>query len=173
MNYRKGWKRAVSLLMTVVFLFYAAGYRNYSFATNGVTQSRTPAEINDFPAEYRAGLEAVKKAFPNAVFIKFDTGLDWSELFTSSSFFYPYRCTIPNSKNSSGAYNYPSSYKGIEFNNAFNFIENEWSVQEGGWTQASEALIRYYVDPRNFLSSEGIFSFLSTSYNEQLSLIHI
>lgn len=151
----------VTLVITV--FHYADRSMNYSYAA--VSQSRRVAAVSEFPTSYQSGLSAVQKAFPNARFVYFDTGLTWTELFTKDSFYYPYRCTIPNSKQTDGTYSYPSSYKGIEFNNAFNFITNEWAEQEGGWTQASEALIQYYVDPRNFFTAEGIFSFLSTSYN--------
>ena len=163
-------KRSVAMLvcvaMTVCLVALDGNFMKKSYAA--VTQSRWVAQIGEFPSSYQAGLNAVKRAYPNASFVYYDTGLEWSALFQAASFYYPYRCTIPNSKNSSGQYNYPSSYKGVEFNNAFIFTQNEWAVQEGGWTQASEKLIQYYVDPRNFLTETGIFSFLSTSYNESV-----
>ena len=163
-------KRSVAMLvcvaMTVCLVALDGNFMKKSYAA--VTQSRWVAQIGEFPSSYQAGLNAVKRAYPNASFVYYDTGLEWSALFQTDSFYYPYRCTIPNSKNSSGQYNYPSSYKGVEFNNAFIFTQNEWAVQEGGWTQASEKLIQYYVDPRNFLTETGIFSFLSTSYNESV-----
>lgn len=174
-NNRRGLRRAVGLVMALVLAVSVTGYTfhemRYSYAVNGVTQHREVQPISAFPASYQSGLTEVQKAFPNATFVYFDTGLSWSQLFASDSFLYPYRCTVPNSKNSSGGYNYPSSYKGIELNDAFNFIQNDWNVKEGGWTQASDGLIRYYVDPRNWLTSNGIFSFLSASYNPQLDTV--
>ena len=122
----------VCIAITVCLVALEGNFMKKSYAA--VTQSRWVAQISEFPSSYQAGLNAVKRAYPNASFVYYDTGLEWSALFQSDSFYYPYRCTIPNSKNSSGQYNYPSSYKGVEFNNAFIFTQNEWAVQEGGWT---------------------------------------
>lgn len=167
------FKRILALILCIVLVSTVLGYADGSMRNTyaAVSQSRRTADVGEFPASYQSGLSAVRKAFPNAKLIYFDTGLEWSELFTEKSFYYPYRCSIPNSKRTDGSYTYPSSYKGIEFNNAFDFLRNDWVEQEGGWTQASEALIQYYVDPRNWFSVQGIFSFLSASYNESLDTV--
>ncbi len=34
----------------------------------------------------------------------------------------------------------------------------------GGWVQASRSVVEYYLDPRNFLTSSGIFQFISMEY---------
>ena len=46
-------------------------------------------------------------------------------------------------------------------------IRDRWVGQDGArWVAASDGIIRYYMDPRNFLDSKYIFLFLLQSFNE-------
>ncbi len=47
---------------------------------------------------------------------------------------------------------------------AYDWSQNKWIDQNGGWTGASREIIRYYIDPRNFLNSSEIYMFLMQSH---------
>ncbi len=49
---------------------------------------------------------------------------------------------------------------------AYEWDENKWIDQNGGWTGASREIIRYYMDPRNFLNSSEIYMFLMQNYGD-------
>ena len=58
-----------------------------------------------------------------------------------------------------------SSWKSIE-DGAYNWDTSSWNGFDGSsWVQASEDIIRYYMDPRNFLNEKYVFQFLLLSYN--------
>ena len=47
---------------------------------------------------------------------------------------------------------------------AYDWNQNKWIDQNGGWTGASREIIRYYMDPRNFLNASEIYMFLMQSH---------
>jgi len=100
------------------------------------------ADIEAFPESYRDGLYALKKKHPEWTFVKFNTGLEWnSSVKTEGS---GNRSWIATSGT-------PSSYR------------EEVCAQ--GWSYASDDIIAYYMDPRNFLDETQIFQFELLSYN--------
>ena len=59
-----------------------------------------------------------------------------------------------------------SSWKSGE-DGAYNWDTSTWTGFDGSsWVAASDGIIRYYMDPRNFLDETYIFQFLSQEYNE-------
>ncbi len=50
---------------------------------------------------------------------------------------------------------------------AYNWATNTWYGFDGGsWAAASPELIKYYLDPRNFLDDSGIFQFETLGFEE-------
>ena len=47
---------------------------------------------------------------------------------------------------------------------AYDWSQSKWIDQNGGWTGASREIIRYYMDPRNFLNASEIYMFLMQSH---------
>ena len=126
-------------------------------ATNGVRQSRYVAEIEEFPLSYQDGLRSVKAAYPEATFIYYDTGLDWyNDLLSPYNEMLIGRNLIPASS--------PSSWKRVD-PEVYNMETDEYKQIEPGWNAASQAIIEYYMDPRNFLNAQGVFQFSDLSYN--------
>ena len=126
-------------------------------ATNGVRQSRYIAEIEEFPASYQDGLRSVKAAYPEATFIYYDTGLDWYvDLLSPYNEMLIGRNLIPASS--------PSSWKRVD-PEVYNMETDEYKQIEPGWNAASQAIIEYYMDPRNFLTATGVFQFAELTYN--------
>lgn len=97
--------------------------------------------VDQFPESYRAALTALAQAHPNWIFAKFDTGLDWNTVVANE--IAGERSLIPAS--------YPE------------YMQN--GLYSKSWAYASEDALKYYLDPRNWLTESGIFQFEQLTYN--------
>lgn len=107
-----------------------------------------------FPESYRAGLRALHAKYPKWTFRAVQTGLNWPDVIAAES------KTGLNlvSKNAS------ASWKSTQ-STAYDWKKNVWYTFDGGkWAAASEDLIKYYMDPRNFLDDTNIFQFESLEF---------
>lgn len=108
-----------------------------------------------FPESYRQGLRELHAQYPNWVFIAQHTGIDWNSAIENES-------VITRNLVASSSI---SSWKSTEAG-AYNWDTSTWNGFDGAsWVQASPDIIRYYMDPRNFLNEKYIFQFLLQSYN--------
>ena len=111
-----------------------------------------------FPETYHAGLIALHEKYPNWVFEAQQTGLTWNEVITAESKLgrnLVHRNSI-------------SSWKSLQ-TGAYNWETGNWVAFDGGsWNAASEDIIRYYMDPRNFLDEKYVFQFLRQSYDANM-----
>lgn len=112
-------------------------------------------DAQGFPESYRPGLRELHAQYPNWVFIAQHTGVDWNSAIENESVIT--RNLVANSSISS----WKSTADG-----AYNWDTSTWNGFDGAsWVQASPDIIRYYMDPRNFLNEKYIFQFLLQSYN--------
>ena len=102
-------------------------------------------DIEMFPEEYKDKLYALKKAHPEWIFVKTATNLDWSKSVSAEG---KGDISLIYTKGS------PTSYI-------------EASYGDNVWSYASDGIIAYYMDPRNFLTEEQIFQFEQLSYNSE------
>ena len=108
-----------------------------------------------FPKKYRTLLIKLHKEHPNWVFKAAITGLDWEDVLDKE-------CV---NGRSTVNYAYPIYYRSTE-KGAYNKDTHRYvSFDSGGWYSASRVLIRHYLDPRNFLNDDGIFQFLTHSFD--------
>lgn len=107
------------------------------------------ADISQFPASYQPSLAQLKAAHPNWVFVKMNTNLDWEYVIDQED--YKDRSLVPSSS--------PNSWK------------NGDSGQRG-WSIASVGILKYYMDPRNFLTESDIFQFEQLTYNSSYHTQH-
>lgn len=113
-----------------------------------------------FPESYKTALRALHAAHPNWVFQAFQTGLDWNEVIENEMSFR--RNLVPDLSQ------YPSSYKDTTINGAFDWVNNKWTVlSDPYWVQASQAVVEYYMDPRNFLVESYMFQFELETFNKE------
>ncbi len=135
-------------------------YDNSSESSSGATvmsNKEFDQYIKDqgFPSDYRALLKALHKVHPTWIFQAAHTGLDWSSVLAKES-------VVGRSLVASS---YPDYYKS-KASGAYNKETGRYtSFDSGGWNSASEDLIAYYLDPRNFLTSDGIFQFIDHNYD--------
>ncbi len=102
-----------------------------------------------FPESYWEGLSTLHAIYPNWQFVAIETGLDWNEVVAAE--------TKPGIKLAHR--NSPSYY--INWNDPYINTGRDGYY----WVQASSNIIKYYLDPRNFLSDPYIFMFESQSYD--------
>ncbi|MBQ2986104.1 MAG: SH3 domain-containing protein [Tyzzerella sp.] len=108
-----------------------------------------------FPESYRAQLQALHAKYPNWKFEAQITNLTWDEVIKGES------ALGKNLVHDSADSSWKSTQTG-----AYDWEKNEWKeFDSGGWVAASTEIIRYYMDPRNFLDSTNIFQFIKQSYN--------
>ncbi|MDE6844831.1 MAG: Ig-like domain-containing protein, partial [Lachnospiraceae bacterium] len=98
-------------------------------------------DVDQFPASYQNALYALKDKHPNWTFVRMDTGLDWNTAIAKEMG----DKSLISSKTSGSWQN--GSYG-------------------QGWSYASEGILKYYMDPRNFLTDPYIFQFEQLTYNE-------
>ncbi len=105
-------------------------------------RATTYEDIETFPDSYKEALYKIKNAHPEWLFVKMDTGLDWNAFLAAES--KGNVNLVPSSSN--------SAWKNGDYG--------------GGWSYCSQAIIKYYIDPRNFFTEDRIFQFEHLVYNE-------
>ena len=114
-----------------------------------------------FPESYKAGLRTLHAQHPTWIFNAVQTGLDWntavaSELQGTSSL------VETGSK---------SSWKSTEAGK-FDWTSSTWPGFDGAtWVGASQEIVAYFMDPRNFLDDSYVFQFAVHDYNAELQTI--
>ncbi|MBR6770587.1 MAG: S-layer homology domain-containing protein [Lachnospiraceae bacterium] len=102
----------------------------------------TMEDVYQFPSSYRGALTILKNAHPNWVFVRMNTNLNWDYVVENEA--YQDRSMVPSTS--------PASWKKADSG-------------QPNWSIASHEIIRYYLDPRNFLKDPYIFQFEQLTYN--------
>lgn len=111
-------------------------------------------EEQKFPESYRVYLRALHKKYPAWKFQAVHTSLKWADAVLAES-------KVGLNLVSKNAAN---SWKSTD-SRAYNWETNTWYTFDGGaWVAASESIIQFYLDPRNFLDESGVFQFESLNY---------
>ena len=105
------------------------------------TGSELYPDVEQFPASYQDKLMRLKQAHPNWTFVKQNTNLDWQKVVAAEN------CEDRNLISQTMGAAYRGDYYGQ------------------GWYYASEAAVKYYLDPRNFLDDTRVFQFEQLTYN--------
>ena len=126
---------------------------NASYSYDGDFENRLAAE--GFPESYKERLRSVHAQYPSWVFKAQHIGISWDEVIANES------VTGRNLVDKDSKSSWKSVAKG-----AFDWGRNYWpGFDSSAWVAASDAVIRYYMDPRNFLDTSYIFQFLQQSYD--------
>lgn len=112
-------------------------------------------DAQHFPESYRPALRELHRLHPNWVFTSIETGLDWNEVLKQESVLG--RSLVHNSS--------LDSWKSVE-RGAYDLAGGYWYGLDGSWVAASDAVIRHYLDPRNFLDDTSVFMFENLSYHK-------
>ena len=111
-----------------------------------------------FPESYKDSLRQLHAQYPNWTFTAQQTGLDWNTVIQNES-------VLGRNMVHTGSI---SSFKSTA-DGAYNWDTGVWTGLDGStWVAASEDVIRYYMDPRNFLDPVYIFQFMSQKYDASI-----
>ena len=162
MNFRKVIIRIIRIILMIVFVNVLL--MQFSLAATSYNQKLIPAYetrnngINNFPDSYKVLLQKLvnKTGHKNWKFIAFYTDIDWNELVSEE------HSHLKNTLIKSSYTRYPDSWY-CSCN------------QEGdkNYYCASEEILKYYLDPRNFLTEITIFEFLDLSNNSNITVSKI
>ncbi|MBO5479449.1 MAG: SH3 domain-containing protein [Clostridia bacterium] len=141
-------KKILSSIIVLFMIFYnAMGLLEYSFAASKTYTQTVKSGIEAFPESYQSYLKEIQKEHPNWTFDAYYTGIDWNDLVANET--------------------------DHGHNRVHQSSNSLWKCSCGniatGYACASSDIIKYYMDPRNFLNSDvKIFQFLEISYNEKI-----
>ncbi len=107
-----------------------------------------------FPESYKSSLRILHAEHPQWVFKAVKVGYNWSDALTAES-----KVGV-NLVSSSAPVSYRSTAKG-----SYNSSTKTWTRFDGSWYAASSTVIAYYMDPRNFLTEDGIYQFMKQTYD--------
>lgn len=105
-----------------------------------------------FPESYKSGLRSLHAAHPQWVFKASNVGYSWSSAISAESKL-GRNLVSPSS---------PVSYRNPE---SYNSSTKSWTKYDGTWYAASSTVIAHYMDPRNFLTEDGIYQFMTQTYD--------
>jgi len=134
----------------------------YSFCAAADTEAEEydfDTVITQFPESYRPYLEKLHEKHPQWVFLPFETGLDWNETVKAQ---YGDEALVQHSITADVL----KSHDADDYNPA----SGSFVYKDGGFVQASELAVEYFLDPRNFLNEDGIFQFEMLSFNEMFTV---
>ena len=137
------------IILLISLLTILSGIPNISNSASTYYQY-VKTGINNFPDSYKTRLQELIRKYPNWKFQAYYTGIPWEELVENErdESIYRNRVTV----------NAPRSWKHCDF------VDN-------GWACASDEIVKYYLDPRNFLNETQIFQFVESSYNEKVQTL--
>ncbi len=112
------------------------------------------AQLATFPAGYHDSLIALHSMYPNWNFVADYVEYDfWDSVYQQTL---DHRKLVSMSDGISWRSMGPDNY---------DWSTGVWTQSSGSWTDASKEVIAYYMDPRNFLTINGIFIFAQQSFD--------
>ena len=138
---------AYILIINIFILILSSTYKIE--ASNSYIQY-VKSGIEQFPASYREKLQILAQKHPNWKFQAYYTGIPWNVLIQKERDEKIYRNRITAT------------------------LSEEWkhcNFVDDGWACASDEAVKYYLDPRNFLTETQIFQFVETSYNPKVQTL--
>lgn len=115
----------------------------------------TSTNLAAFPESYRPYIQSLINAHPNWTFVPFNTGLNWNTVISNEM--YPTRNLVP--------VNSMTSWKSMDAPH-YDPATGQWvTYDSGNWVQGSESIVKYYMDPRNFLNETSVFQFELLTYS--------
>ena len=159
-------KNILSKVISTILLFTLVFYIIYSlfgttvnaaYSSNRYTYNGSNLDTNTYPG-FKEKLDALKTNHPNWTFTIMETGLDWNQVITAET---------------AGHWGSPLSLIQGKSGSWICSTCGDHPYDNGSWRHASEMAIRYYMDPRNWLSDNAyLFQFLQIDYlestNEQI-----
>lgn len=145
----------IGLILAVASVTQLVNYK--AIEINAATDNEFEKEMTKqgFPESYKSKLRQIHSEYPKWVFKAMHTDMTWEEAIKNESIVGRNLVTRESI----------SSWKSIE-TGSYDWANSTWATFDGSkWMAASEGIIRYYMDPRNFLDSSNVFQFLQQNYD--------
>ena len=145
----------IGLSLAVASVTQLVNYK--AIEINAATDNEFEKEMTKqgFPESYKSKLRQIHSEYPKWVFKAMHTDMTWEEAIKNESIVGRNLVTRESI----------SSWKSIE-TGSYDWANSTWATFDGSkWMAASEGIIRYYMDPRNFLDSSNVFQFLQQNYD--------
>ncbi len=158
----------------ISFTYSNATYTGYiasSYITinsTGTTTGGTPSSDADFeakltaqgfPESYKVYLRQLHEKYPNWEFNAIKTGLDWNTVIENERSKSGQVKNLVQGTSSAPHYNWRSTAAG------YTWATDTWYPYDGtSWFAVSDDLLKYYMDPRTYLSDTYIYCFESLTY---------
>ena len=144
---------SISMIFIIIFNIISCIYIPKTQAALSSSYTQTlKVGIDSFPESYKDSLRKLQELFSNWTFKAYETGIDWSELTSSSA----ENACMKN------------TLKKIDLTDP-NMLCICGNTGDPGYYCASSKTVNYYLDPRNFLTQSSIFQFLDLSNSVTLS----
>jgi len=135
------------LILVLLFTFFQMYFiKNEVYARSAQYTQYIKSGINAFPESYQKKLAYLKYLHPNWEFKAYYTGIDWEELVSTENENSEMKNTIHK-----GSLLDPKG------------LCRCGTQGDSGYYDASNLMVRYYIDPRNFLGEAMVFQFLDLS----------
>lgn len=135
---------------------------NSSGGSSAASDAAFESSIAGFPDSYKPYLRTLHSKYPNWIFVPQNTNLNWEDVIKKEA--YPKNDNSPFINLVPASWSTPfKSTASAAFNSSGAYIV----FDSGNFVAASEAAVRYYMDPRNFINENSVFQFLSIVYNEK------
>jgi len=120
-----------------------------------------------FPDSYKPYLRQLHAQYPNWIFQAQKSVLDWNTALDTQTLAGESEYTASNIKSLINADDCKSSWKATD-KNAYDWTTGKWTTgfDSGNLVVASREITAYYMDPRNFLTTEGVFMFMEHTYDQ-------
>lgn len=107
--------------------------------------------LSQFPESYGSGLWLLHSLHPNYIFTPYNTGLNFYTVLDNED---------SGSRSLANMYSHPLwvDSSSVEYDG-------------GGWKAATSEVVRYFLDPRNYLDQEHIFTFELLSFDENVQTV--
>lgn len=129
------------------------------------TDTDFETQIAAFPESYKAALRSLHAKYPNWVFKAVNTGLDWNTVIANENV-YNINMIQVSSIGASTDYSVLSTLSG-----AYDWSTDKYTMTDAGnFYTVSESVLKYYMDPRNFLDEKNIFMFESLAYDSSQTI---
>ncbi|MBQ8503576.1 MAG: fibronectin type III domain-containing protein [Clostridia bacterium] len=153
----KGKAKKMKKIGAVVFLIFVmtAVLSLFTYAADDEFEKSIAA----FPESYKPYLTELHEKYPEWEFVPFMTGLDWNEVVQGE---YGEKSLVSASASSKIWKSHDSG--------DYNPETGAFDYKDGGFVQANRFAVEYFLDPRNFLTEDGIFQFEVLEFNENYSI---
>lgn len=157
------WYRIKLTYKKTEYIGYGFGqYINVDLPKDPIDDDEFEASLTEqgFPDSYKPYLRFMHIFYPEWRFVAVHTGLSWNDVLDNeyNSSNYDIKNVVWTSS-SSPNYNWRSTTV------KYNILKDTWVPCDGtNWFAASDAVVKYYLDPRTYLDESHIFAFESLSY---------